>query len=233
MKKEFRVFCLIVFGIGILSFSLASEKRKSDVEPSRSFVAVYYEANSTPDGKKTITGWRTKYVKANGEFRIVVHGSDAAAAFAYDTAGSSGTSSPVFAKTSEGVFAKASGPYERKSIGLAASESEENLFHSHSFLKNHRQFVRMDRVAGFEVYVFRAVSEENPNYWIENSISPLTGRTPLRIVSHELDGTEYMIEAVKVEFKDVPDNLNEDIKSLPNTGKLGDKTTPLKNPNQN
>ncbi|MEN3331481.1 MAG: hypothetical protein V7641_846 [Blastocatellia bacterium] len=237
MKKGFRALCLMVFGIGILSFSLAWEKSKSDVEPSRPFVAVYYQAHATPDGKRTITSWRTRYVKANGEWKVVAHGSDAIAAFAYDAAGASGTSSTVLAGTAEGVFVKPSGATERKSLGSASTEKSwdssvpemlDKKFHSHSFLRNHPEFVRMDKVAGLEVYVLRWVSEDNQNFWVEDSYSPLTGRNPLRILSHELDGSEYMIEAVKVEFRDLPDNLNDDIQSLPNTGHLGDKTTPPK-----
>jgi hypothetical protein len=225
MKNGFRILSLIVFLIGILSFSLAWGKRKSDVEPSRSYVVISYEAQTSPDGKKTITAWRKKYVKADGEWKIVQYGSDAAAAFADDPTSSVKTSRPVFAGTTEGVFAKASDSDERKSMSTSALESVEMKYHSHHFLKNHSQFVRMDEVAGLEVYVMRVVSEENPNYWVECSVSPLTGRSPLRIVSHNLDGTEYITEAVKVEFREVPDNLNEDIKALPNTGKLDDKTT--------
>jgi len=188
-------------------------------------VAVFFEAQTTPDGKMTITGWRTKYVKANGEFRTVMHGSNASAAFADDATAFNGTSSPVYVKTSEGTFVKASNSNERRSMSPAAPGSPEEmqkLFHSHSFLKNHGQFVRMDKVAGLDVYVLRGVNQENPNYWNETSHSPLTGSSPLRLVTHEPDGTLFILEAVKVEFKDVPDNLNDDIIALPNTGKLGD-----------
>jgi hypothetical protein len=236
MKKGFRAFCLIVFFIGILSFPPAWGQQKNDteIEPSRPFVAVSYLADYTPDGKKTITAWRTRYVKANGEFRVVMHGLDEAAAFAYGAADSSGTSSTVLAGTAEGVFIKPSGAIERKSPGFSSADKSwdssvlerlDKRFHSHSFLRNHPEFVRMDKVAGLEVYVMRTVAD---GYWIEESHSPLTGITPLRVVMHQLDGTEYTIETVKVEFRDVPDNLNEDIKALPGTGKVGDKTTPLK-----
>lgn len=227
MKYGFRALCLLVFTIGMISFSWGWVKRQNDIEPMRSFVAVFYEAHTTPDGKMTITAWRTKYVKANGDFRTVMHGLDAAAAFAGDARAFSGTSAPLYIRTSEGTFAKASGGDERKSMTPAppGSENLENLFHSRSFLKNHGQFVRMDKVAGLDVYVFREVNEAYPEYWTEVSHSPSTGTNPLRIVAHQPDGSLFTLEAVKVEFRDVPDNLNEDINSLPNTGKLGDKTT--------
>lgn len=228
MKYGFRAFCMMVFLMGAISFSSGLIRQKSEVEPSRPYVGVYFEAQTTPEGKMTITGWRTRYVKANGEFRIVMHGSDAAAAFAGDANAFSGASSPVYVKSSEGSFVKASGADDRKSMSPPPPvnlENTEKIFHSHNFLKNHAQFVRMDKVAGFEVYVMRSVNQENPNYWSEDSVSPLTGRIPLRSVIHNADGTLYTIEAVRVEFKDVPDNLNEDIKSLPHTGKLGEKMT--------
>lgn len=232
MKKGFRVLCLFVFVIGALSFSLARDKKKGDIEPSRSFVIVAYEAQATPDGKMTITGWRTRYVKANGEWKTVIHGANATAAFTKDNTGFAGTSSPVFAGTTEGVFAKASGSNERKSLSPPSPEGLQNQFHSHAYLKNHPEFVRMDSIVGLEVYVLRGVNREYPNYWIETSYSPLTGRTPLRTVEHSLDGSEFIIEAVRIEFRDVPDNLNEDITTLPNTSEIGEKKplTP-KNPN--
>lgn len=231
MKNGFRALCLIVFGIGLLSFSMAWEKSHGDVEPSRSFVTVSYVAESTPDGKQTATAWRTRYVKANGEFTEVMHGPDKEAAFAYDSAIASGSSSTVLAGTNEGVYVKPSGAAERKSLSSASAEKSwdpsvpeklDRQFHSHSFLRNHPEFVRMDKVAGLDVYVLKAVAN---GYWVEKSYSPLTGRTPLRSVMHQLDGTEYTTVTVKVEFRDVPDNLNEDIKALPHTGSLGDSPT--------
>jgi hypothetical protein len=232
MKNVFRSLCLVIFLVGIITFSLGWEKRKSDTEPSQSYVVVYFESHTTPDGKMAISNWRTTYVKANGEFTTVFQGSDASAAFSNDATGLPGTSSPVYAKTSEGTFTKETDSSERKSMSMAAPESIEPLYHSHSFLKNSKNFARMDKVAGLDVYVLKTVSEENSNYWTETSVSPLTGSMPLRAVIHQPDGNIYTIEAVKVEFKGVPDNLNDDIQSLPSTGKFGEKqaTTP-KNPN--
>jgi hypothetical protein len=89
-------------------------------------VTVSYVAESTPDGKKTITAWRTRYVKANGEFREVMHGLDEAAAFAYDAAGASGTSLTVLAGTAEGVFVKPSG-VESHSDWLCINLMEPNI----------------------------------------------------------------------------------------------------------
>lgn len=240
MKTGFRALSLIVFATGFLTYSLALTQSKSsnDMEPSRSFLMVSYLADATPDGKKTITTWRTRYVKENGEFRVVTHGSDEAAAFAYETT-AAGTSSTVLAGMTEGVFVKPAGSAERKSLvspsaqkswDTSVPERLERQFHSHSFLRNHPEFERMDKVAGLEVYVLKTLGQ---GFWVENSYSPSTGRTPLRSVLHQLDGTEYITETVKVDFRDVPENLNDDIKTLPTTGQLGDKTTPPKNHKSN
>lgn len=239
MKKGFRVLSLLIFVVGLLAFSLASAQKtnNTDIEPSRPFVMVYYLAEITPDGKETITSWRTRYVRANGEFKVVMHGLDKAAAFAYDATGNAGTSSTVLAGTAEGVYLKPNASAERKSLGssyaekpggASAVEQMHQRFHSHSFLKNHPEFVRTDKYLGLDVYVMRTVAD---GYWVEESHSPLTGRFPIRSVMHQSDGTEYTMETVKIDFRDVPDNLNDDIKALPNTGILGDKTAAGKKPN--
>ncbi|HKQ07034.1 MAG TPA: hypothetical protein VJ464_18030 [Blastocatellia bacterium] len=233
MQRIFRASCVVFFVIGVVSLSLAWRKREADrgadVEPSRSFVAVYYIAHTTPDGQQTITSWRTRYVKANGEFRVVMHGTDKAAAFAYDAEGTSGTSSSVLAGMNEGVFVKPAGSDERKALSTPAAEKSwdasvpERLnrqFHSHAFLRNHPAFVRMDKFLGYDTYVMKTVAD---GYWVEQSFSPVIGRFPLRSVTHELDGNEFTAEVVKIDFREVPDNLNDDIKALPHTGHLGDK----------
>jgi hypothetical protein len=229
----------VVFVIGVVSFSLAWRKREADVEPSRPFVAVYYVAHTTPDGNRTVTSWRTRYVKADGEFRVVIHGTDEAAAFAYDAAGASGTSSSVLGGMNEGVFVKPSGSEGRVSLSSASAEKSwdasvpqrlDKQFHSHAFLRNHPAFIRMDKYLGYDVYVMKTVAD---GYWVEESYSPVTGRFPLRSVMHQLDGNEFTTEVVKIDFRDVPDNLNDDMRSLQKTGNLGGKPAPRKAPNQN
>jgi hypothetical protein len=231
MKKGFRVLSLIVLIIGIVSFSRAWVKKQNDTEPMRSYVAVFSESETAPDGKVTINRWRTQYVKANGETRTVAHGADAEAAFKDDATAFQGTKSPVLAKTAEGFFVKPSGSNERKEGGRGISELDEKLYHSRSFLKTMPQFVRMDKVVGLDVYVARLANPDYPDDWTEVSHSPLTGVNPLRIVVHLPDGTLFTLEAVKIEFKDVPDNLNDDVLSLPDTRKLSGKTPPAKDQN--
>jgi hypothetical protein len=240
MKRAFRAFCLVVFLTGVLSFSAAWQKGNNDVEPSKPYVMVYVITLTAPDGSKEITSWRTRYVKANGEFKTMMFGPNKEAAFAAaaltdGAAGAPGTSAQVMAGTNEGVYLKAAGSAERKTLGSSSTESAwdtsapariHQSYHSHSFLRNNPRFVRMDKCLGLDVYVLRTNAD---GYWVEESYSPLTGRFPLRTVMHQLDGNqagyESTIETVQLDFRDVPDDLNNDIVSLPNTGKVGNQST--------
>lgn len=233
MKKLVRVLCLFVSLIGMPSVSLAWQESKSDIEPMRSFVTVSFSAEATPDGKMTITGWHTKYVKANGNWTEVAHRTDMLAAFAAAATNFAKTSSAASDESAERESAKASGADGNDSLSLPFPESLEVKYHSHSYLKSLPQFVRMDVVAGLEVYVIRAYADENPKYWMEFSFSPLTGNFNLRAVSHSEDGSEFIYEVVKVEFKPVPDNLDDGIKLIPNTNKANDKIGPSQHPNSN
>ncbi|HVG17822.1 MAG TPA: hypothetical protein VNI02_02130 [Blastocatellia bacterium] len=51
------------------------------------------------------------------------------------------------------------------------------------------------------------------------SQTPQGNDVELRSVTHFRDGSEIGMEAKKVEFKDVPENLNDDLKALPIKGK--------------
>jgi hypothetical protein len=230
---------LLLIGLS-LSAPAQSMTSGTDVEPSRPFVMVYYLAEVSPDGKEEIFSWRTRYVKANGEFKVVMHGLDKAAAFAYDTTGAAGTSSSVLAGTAEGVYFKPNASAERKSLGpsyaqkpgeVSVPEQIHQRFHSHSMLRDSPEFVRMDKYLGLDVYVLRTEVKGPDGYWVEASHSPLTGRFWLQLVMHHPDGTEDIIKTVRIDFVDVPEDLNEDIKALPNTGAMGDKPAPGKKPN--
>jgi hypothetical protein len=75
----------------------------------------------------------------------------------------------------------------------------------------------LDEVASLPVYVLRAEIDnpESIHEWTEQSYSPKTGYAPLRTVVHLRDGSEVRIEAIRVEFREVPDTLNDDMSSSP------------------
>jgi len=222
MKKVFRVFCVAVFAAGLLSFSLAQKRtiESDEIEPARPFKATYVQSQISADGAVKIIGHRTRYVKADGEWRIVVHGPEGPDASLDDFQ----TESPVYASLPDGVYGKAAGANQRQSfspqIDEQVKESEKQLeraFRSHRSLKNQPLFVRTEEVAGLKVYIMRSEINDpaNPQIWEEKSFSPQTGLTPLRTVVHFRDGSEIRIEATKVEFKDVPEDMNDDLKAMP------------------
>ncbi len=212
MKSLFRGLCLAVFLTGVISLSQTSVKVKDQIEPSVSYsvITVHYRVSS--DGLKTITGRRIRYVKANGEWRQT----------RYDPQSSgSSNESPVFAATDEGVYTKVPGHSERNFISNMADQHMQECFRSVRCLSNQLSLVRIDEIAGLKVYVLRdeVKVSGNPIEWIEKSYSPKTGYLPLRIVNHFRDGSEIGMEAQTVEFGNVPDDLNDDLKSLPVKGK--------------
>jgi hypothetical protein len=92
-----------------------------------------------------------------------------------------------------------------------------DYFRSHSYLRSVSTFLRTDEVAGVRVYVLRTNFSDpaNPQEWVEESFSPKIGVVPLRTVMRFRDGSEFRKEAIRVRFEPVPDNLNDDLKSLP------------------
>ena len=50
---------------------------------------------------------------------------------------------------------------------------------------------------------------------MEDSYSPKIGIGSLRAIVHFRDGSEVRSEAVSVEFTEVPEDLNDDLKELP------------------
>jgi hypothetical protein len=227
MKNIWRALSLTVFLIGLISFpyihkpaigSQAQEKAASynDLEPEQSFVAKFVDSRVDPAGKVTVTGSRTRYVEANGEWREVIRrvGSLEASSQKPDRI-------TEFAGTQDGVYEKKSAPASRRYVSEWGNKQMLDSFRSHYYLRNNKEFVRTEQVAGLVVYVQRTELKDpaNQGYWIESSYSPKTGLHRLRTITHFSDGSEIRDEAVSVEFTEVPETLNDDLKSLPITQK--------------
>src|ERR1044072_432076 len=209
MRKAWRALCLVIFVIGSVTYSqVRNDANSNDVEPALPFVAAYVDSYVAPDGKVEETGWRTRYVKADGEWRLVLHGPKSDAGL---------VEPPVYVGTSEGMFGKGSGLDYRKSFSPPAPKNLLDVFRSHKFLRNHQEFSRTDTIAGLKVYILRVeiTNLDDPQQWIERSYSPKTGRNSLRDITHLRDGSEYRSEVTKIEFKEIPENLNDDVKALP------------------
>ena len=210
MNSVWRKICLSVFIIGIIaytaSFSQSLRNPKPDLEPALPYLVITSNYRIDANGARTDQGQRIRYVKANGEWRQA----------AYDGTDSK-KDSAVLASTEEGVFAKASGVPERKAVSQASDQQMQECFRSVNCLTKQKSFARIEEVAGLKAYVMRYEinDTEHPIGWIEQSYSPKTGYIPLRNVKHFRDGSEIVEEAVKVEFKDVPNDLNSDLNNLP------------------
>jgi len=214
MRNISRMICVAVFVFGVAFLFQAHLKASagfvqtnqvdfSDTEPARSFVVNFVDSKVSSDGIVTQTGSTVRYVKANGEWRIELRGKNDQSPTA------------IYGRTSDGVFAK-----EKNGRRFVSSLDDSNimqLYRSHNYLRNVRDFVRTDEVAGLKVYVFRTenTNTADPEEWLERSYSPVTGLTILKFVSHMRDGSEIRRDAVTVEFKDLPEDLNHDLKDVP------------------
>lgn len=222
MKNLLRGLCLAVFISGVVSFSQTAASDKDQIEPAVPYTVITVHYRVSPDGSKRITGERIRSVRANDEWRQTRHDPQSNDS-SNDHAGTR-KDSAIMASTEEGVFAKATGNSERKFISPSADQRMQECFRSHKCLKNQLSFVRTEELAGLKVYVLRTEMKDSaqPVEWVEESFSPKTGYIPLRSVQHFRDGSEVGIEATKVEFRDVPENLNDDLKALPVKGKSKD-----------
>ena len=220
--KTWRTLAVVVFVIGVVSFAhvhnlaVGSQvQRKTisldDAEPAMAFVAKYVDSQVDANGKVTITGDQIRYVKADGEWRSVAHRYRRPS----DSAGGSGRVS-VYGGTPEGVYER-TGSDSRRYVSESGNPQVDGLYRSGNYLRAHPGFVRTQELAGLTVYVHRTEVNDpaNPQIWIENGFSAKTGNNPLLVVIHFRDGSEIRSEAVSVQFTEVSETLNDDIKSLP------------------
>lgn len=194
----------------------APDKKLSlnDIEPAVSFVAKFVDSKVDPAGKVTITGSRTRYVRANGEWReVILRLSNP------DTPSQQAERITEYAGTQDGVYEKKSNVASRRYVSEWGNQQLLDSFRSPYYLRYNQEFVRSEQVAGLVVYVQRSEVKDpaHQGYWIETSHSPKTGVHSLRRVLHFSDDSEIRCEALSVEFTEVPETLNDDLKSLPVT----------------
>jgi len=209
MKNIFRCVCVLGYVLGIIIFSFAyTQTPTDDVEPAVPFVATYIQSRIAPDGNSTLISWRHRYVKANGDWRIVSHPfmdkSSPQEAFNAEIA-------PVLAGNADAILEKPANSNVIQKLSPSIPVEQTEVFRSHKSLQSHREFNRIEELAGLKVYVLRQeiTDESNQMQWVETSYSPKTGFSPLRTVIHLRDGSEIRIEAIKVDFREVTENLDE------------------------
>jgi hypothetical protein len=222
MKNLWRALSLTAFVIGVVLFPYAHTQATdsqvqdktpyyNDLEPAQPFVAKYVDSRVDSNGRVTVTGSRTRYVKTNGEWRDVMrHQSHP------DVQSKESERVVIYAGTPDGVYEKRS-DQSRRYVSEPANQQMLDSFRSPYYLRNNQEYVRTEQVAGLVVYVQRTEIKDpaNQGYWTETSYSPKTGLNPLRRVIHSSDGSEVRSEALSVEFTEVPESLNDDIKSAP------------------
>ncbi len=230
MKHVARAFCAAVFLVGLLVFSQAQNTKQAnsagndfndveynDVEPARSFIAKCIQYRVNPDGSKQIMSRYTTYHKANGEFRQVSYGPDGPKSD--NLLSKYSNDAYIIAGLADGVYIKGRGTNALFYMsGRAKSDDQMSKdFRSSKYYMNNRDLVRTDTIAGLKVYVLRqAIANPESNIeWMENSYSPKMGFSGLRGIIHFRDGSEVISEVLSLEFTEVPEDMNDDLKGLP------------------
>jgi hypothetical protein len=230
LRKIFRGASLAVFLAGLITFAQVlhstpasqapgketganqvqdKENSANDVEPARAFVMDSVETHVAPNGVASGRVFTTRYVKANGDWRLGPYG------FKPED-GPANKGLNFYAGTSDGVVAKRGGSDSLRSVSPSPDQQMVDYFRTHSSLRSNPRFVRTEHLAGLEVYVLRTEFDDSrPEQWVETSYSPMTGRTPLRRIFHFRDGSEMRKEAIRIRFREVPEDLNDDLKELP------------------
>lgn len=211
MKNMFRATCVAVFLIGLLVFSLPktssyeqfSSHSADDIEPAQSFAMTIVQYRVGPDGARTVLTRSTIHQKANGESRNVCSGADGRVT--------------IYATLADGVYTKAGDSSTLTYESPRRAKETFEFYRSPKSLRSAPNLVRTDKVAGLEVYVLRQeiANADSQIKWVEQSYSPKAGVTWLRMVVHFRDGSEVTSEATQVDFVEVPDDLNDDLKDLP------------------
>jgi len=223
MKNIARALCVAVFLIGLMVFSLAQSSKQAqdnsyvadDIEPAQPYVEKVIQYRINQDGSKQIVSMSTVYHKANGEYRLVSHGPNGLKAD--NPLSKHSNEAYIMAVMPDGLYSKSIGSDTLRYESGRATEEMLQFYRSRKNLKNNSNFVRMGKVAGLEVYVLRE-EIKNPASsveWVEESYSPKIGLRGLLKVIHFREGWELVSEVLSVEFKEVPEDLNDDLKDLP------------------
>ena len=146
MKKIWRGLCLAVLLVGLISFphihkrAIGSQIQDktftfNDAEPAESFVAESVDSRVDPSGKVTVTGSRTRYVKANGEWREVIRRQSNP-----DAPSQQPERIAVYGGTLDGIYEKKNNSAYRRYVSDSADQHMLQVFRSHNYLRNHPEF---------------------------------------------------------------------------------------------
>ena len=182
-----KIVAVLTFVVGLSLFINAMAKRPAS---PRSFVVTYNQTEKDTNGKAVVKAIEVRVVKATGEQKYTTY---------KFVSGITRTT----VSTLEDI-------YEIKPESLEYYNSMEGwdridqAFRSAIVHKSHPEFVREEQVAELNTYVHR-VGKPDSNSWVETFYATETGATPLKTVIHNDSGSEIMIEAINIQFREVSD----------------------------
>lgn len=180
-----KITAVVVFAVGaslLIKAAIADQDRTP-----KSFLITYKVSRIETNIAPVVEEIRVQAVRPNGEYKLSIY---------YLASG----------KTVEYVAGRDS-VYEIKSdslqyFGNALSPELRKSFQSPAFLKSHPNFSREESVCGLTTYVLHT---QDGDEWIEGYSAPETGNIPLKTVLYHGNGSYTVIEAISVQFLDVPD----------------------------
>ena len=176
---------LLVFAVGVVLF--ANSIQVTRITEGKPFIVTYLVSKNG-----LITSFRIHSVKASGEWKNTTY-----------NLGSQGARTLIGTLDAQYEVGSDSVNY-LGSVGQL--QQLDKSFRLVSFHKNHPEFVREEYIAGFKTYVHRAVSPDDPTFWVESSYAPEMGLVPLKTLRHYGEGNEFVSEAINIQFRDVADS---------------------------
>jgi hypothetical protein len=183
MRIKFSIIFILVFTVGVVMFSSASIRTAPLT--AKPFVITYLVSKVKGD-KNELTGVTVRAVKATGEWK--------------ETRKTFDGNTVLWLATADAQYAMRPGASAREFVSHYSLERDK-AFRSSSFLESHPQFVRRDEILGLSAYVFRTGDKDT---YMEEYYAPEYGASLLKRVMYQ-NGEQDIIEAIKVEFREVSD----------------------------
>lgn len=195
-KNSFTIASIVIFVAGLVSYSVAKLPRNtgSKLEAARAFTLISFESGVDSKGVKQVHALRILEVDANGnqiltKYPINQNGHN-------EWSKTEVTKENIIRSDSSGKFATSPQPFDPQKMAEL-----HDKWRTEAFYKNHREFVRTEEILGLEVFILRSQSQKRQDEWTETAFSPKTGIVPLRFIKHHSDGSEIVIEPIKIEFR--------------------------------
>ncbi|MCY7391066.1 MAG: hypothetical protein LH647_06045 [Leptolyngbyaceae cyanobacterium CAN_BIN12] len=195
LRSIYLAICTIVFLTGLTTYSVKSyqqsqssqQLQEETPEPARAYVLTSLVAKVDANRIKTITAIHVQEVDAEGNWVVKRTFIGRAGEIRTEVSGQNYTRTDLRGNQITGT------------VPQAKDTEMFRKMRSETFLKNHPKLLGTETIAGLVAYRIKSLDEDGR--WVEQAFSPRTGYIPLRLIDHSADGTEIVIEAVKIEFK--------------------------------